>query len=47
MGAIEEIITKSKTGRRVIAYKTTVRGNNIIKLGKELADALSPPKSKR
>ncbi len=41
---MEEIITRSKTGRRVIAYKTTNHGRKILSLTKELTDALSVQK---
>ncbi len=33
---MEEVITKSKTGRRIIAYKTTEKGKRVIGLAKEL-----------
>ena len=39
---IEEVVVKSKSGRRVIAYKTTEKGRKIIKLAKELREALTP-----
>ncbi len=39
-GALDEIITKSTTGRRIIAYKTTEKGRIIIKHAKELQEAL-------
>ena len=34
--AIEEVIHRAKTGRRVIAYKTTEKGERILKLAREL-----------
>jgi DNA-binding PadR family transcriptional regulator len=40
-GAIQEIITRSKTGRRVIAYRTTIKGKRVIEHGRELENALS------
>lgn len=46
VGAFEEMITKSDTGRKVIAYKTTERGKKIIKLAKELEQALEQPTKK-
>lgn len=39
---IEEIVVKSKSGRRVIAYKTTEKGRRVIKIAKELREALTP-----
>ncbi len=44
--AIEEVITKSKKGRRIIAYKTTEKGRVAIKLAKELEEALGFPTTK-
>ncbi len=44
--AIEEVITRSKAGRRVIAYVTTEKGMKIIEHAKILQDALSASKSK-
>lgn len=34
--AIEQVVYKSKTGRRVIAYITTEKGKRILALSKEL-----------
>ena len=36
MKALEEVITRSRTGRRVIAYRTTEKGRRAIELAKEL-----------
>ena len=33
---IEEVITRSKAGRRIIAYKTTEKGRKAVKLATEL-----------
>ncbi len=44
--AIEEVITRSVIGRRIIAYKTTEKGKRIIKQVKELDEILTPPKNK-
>ena len=44
--AIREIIDRSKTGRRIIAYRTTDKGKRIVELATELQDALLNPKSK-
>ncbi len=41
---MEEVITRSKTGRRIIAYKTTSHGRKVLSLAKELTDALSFPR---
>lgn len=35
-GAIEEVIIKSGTGRRIIAYKATEKGRRAIKMAEEL-----------
>jgi DNA-binding HxlR family transcriptional regulator len=35
-GTIEEIIVKSPGGRRVVAYKATVKGKRAIKLAEKL-----------
>ncbi len=34
--AIEQVVHRSKTGRRIIAYKTTEKGKRILLLSKEL-----------
>jgi DNA-binding HxlR family transcriptional regulator len=39
--ALEEIVSRSKTGRRIIAYKTTEKGKNVIKMAKKLEDAVT------
>lgn len=44
--AMEEVIHRSKTGRRIIAYKTTEKGRKVIQLARELEEALSSPKDK-
>lgn len=42
-----EVITRSKTGRRIICYKTTEKGKKVIVMANELDEALSSsPKSK-
>ncbi len=38
--ALEEVITTSKTGRRVIAYRTTEKGKKIVYLAEQLRNAL-------
>jgi predicted ArsR family transcriptional regulator len=43
---MEEVITRSKAGRRVIAYRTTEKGKRVIAIASELKDALAIPKSK-
>lgn len=35
-GTIQELIVKSRTGRRVVAYKATVKGKRTIKLAEKL-----------
>jgi DNA-binding HxlR family transcriptional regulator len=42
---IEEVITRSKTGRRVIAYKTTEKGKRVIEHAIKLEEALNSSKS--
>jgi DNA-binding HxlR family transcriptional regulator len=44
--AVEEVIIRSKTGRRIIAYKTTEKGKRVIKVANELEVALMPPPSR-
>jgi len=39
--ALEEVITRSKTGRRIIAYKTTPKGEKLIVIAKQLEEALN------
>jgi len=34
--AIDQVVHKSKAGRRIIAYKTTEKGKRILSLSKEL-----------
>ncbi len=38
---MEEVVTRSKVGRRIIAYKTTEKGKKVIELLKELEEALA------
>lgn len=42
---LEEVVTKSKTGRRVIAYKTTEKGKRVIGIAKELQNAVAASKA--
>ncbi|MGD0728750.1 MAG: winged helix-turn-helix transcriptional regulator [Candidatus Micrarchaeaceae archaeon] len=42
--AVEAVVYKSKTGRRIIAYNTTEKGRKVIKLANALQDALSSTK---
>ena len=44
---IQEIIVRSKTGRRIIAYRTTEKGKRVIGLAKELQTALTFLSEKR
>lgn len=39
--AIEQVVHKSKTGRRIIAYRTTEKGKRILELSKELESAFA------
>lgn len=39
---LQEVIVRSKTGRKVIAYKTTDKGRRVIEIAKELQHALTP-----
>ena len=41
VGSIQEIIIRSKTGRRVIAYKTTEKGKKVIEHTKSLLKILN------
>lgn len=43
---IEEMVTRAKTGRRMIAYRTTEKGKRVIELGKELLNAIAVPRDK-
>jgi len=43
---IDEVISRSDTGRRIIAYRTTEKGKRVIKLAGELQGAISAPKAK-
>ncbi len=38
---IEEVVTRSRAGRRIIAYRTTEKGKRAIELVKELEEALT------
>ncbi len=42
-GAIIEVVKRSKSGRRVIGYKTTEKGESIITQARELRRALDVP----
>jgi predicted transcriptional regulator len=46
VAAVEEVITRSSNGRRVIAYRTTEKGRIIIRHAKELEEALAKLKNK-
>ncbi len=43
---LEEVITKSRAGRRVIGYRTTDKGKRVIEIAKELDTSLKAAKSK-
>jgi DNA-binding HxlR family transcriptional regulator len=38
---VEEVVKRSKTGRRIIAYQTTKKGERVIKVSKALQGALT------
>lgn len=38
---VEEVVTRSKTGRRVIAYRSTQKGKRVIELANELQKAIA------
>jgi DNA-binding HxlR family transcriptional regulator len=42
---IEEVISRSKTGRRIIAYRTTEKGKRVIELARKLQEALTVSKT--
>jgi DNA-binding HxlR family transcriptional regulator len=44
--AIQEVVIRSKAGRRIIAYKTTEKGRRAIKLASELEEEFAIPKAK-
>jgi DNA-binding HxlR family transcriptional regulator len=43
---LKEVIVRSKSGRRVIAYRTTDKGKRVVVLAKELQDSLTVSKVK-
>ncbi len=43
---IEEVVSRSKTGRRTIAYRTTEKGKRAIELATELEVEFAVPKAK-
>ncbi len=43
--AIREVITRSKSGRRIIAYKTTEKGRKLMELAREFNKALTASKT--
>lgn len=43
---IEEVVSRSKTGRRIIAYRTTEKGERVIDLASELSEAMGSSKDK-
>jgi hypothetical protein len=38
--AIMEVVSRSKSGRRIIGYRTTIKGKRVIVLAEELQKAL-------
>ncbi len=44
--AIDEVIDRSKTGRRIISYRTTEKGKRIVELAVELQRIVAIPKKK-
>jgi DNA-binding HxlR family transcriptional regulator len=47
VGAIDEVIARSKSGRKIIGYRATEKGKRIIKLSLKLRDELSRPNGHR
>ena len=45
MRVLEEVVERSKTGRRVIAYKLTDKGKRVAELAEELEEAFTDPKN--
>ncbi|MHB1830011.1 MAG: hypothetical protein ACYCO0_01325 [Candidatus Micrarchaeaceae archaeon] len=45
--ALKEVINRSHTGRRIIAYRTTERGRKVIELAEELKVMLTVSAGKR
>ena len=43
---MEEVVTRSRTGRRIIAYKTTEKGKKVIALSGEIDGLLTTKRSK-
>jgi DNA-binding HxlR family transcriptional regulator len=43
---VEEVVTRSKAGRRIIAYRATEKGKRAVELAKELQELFATPKSK-
>jgi DNA-binding HxlR family transcriptional regulator len=43
---LDEVVSRSKTGRRIVAYRATSKGKKVIALAKELEEALSTPKGR-
>ena len=43
---MEETVTRSKTGRRTVAYRTTEKGKRVIRMAGELQAALAAPKAR-
>ena len=46
VGALREIIMRSKHGRRIIAYRTTDKGKRVIAIVVQLEEILSTPEKK-
>jgi DNA-binding HxlR family transcriptional regulator len=46
VNAMEEVVTKSKTGRRIIVYKVTEKGKKMIELSSELEELVGVPTPK-
>jgi DNA-binding MarR family transcriptional regulator len=45
-GAISEVIARSDSGRRIIAYTTTDKGRNVVANAEQLEEALTRSKVK-
>jgi len=46
INAVDEVISRSKTGRRIISYRTTGKGKRILELAGELQKAVGNLKGK-
>ena len=45
-GAMEEVITRSSTGRKIIGYKTTEKGRRVVEYALKIQEALTGSRSR-